>query len=217
MRSAAAPRLEYAARNRPAMQSQRTENRAKGKYLALENSRRAKLSPDSCRTRAFSIHLLTSLASGNFLRKLPLGPSIQGQNRKHCNGMKRMGPPRRTAADSRHEPLLFPTPNGDKSDGPGVQNEKLILRKTLSVSSIKSNSSMLFVTMGAQEGGECPGAAAKCCALRFDTTRRCGGALRGNRLKARSRAVRRRGECRPGNGGYRRSAAPRRLVCHDSR
>ena len=69
--------------------------------------------------------------------------------------MKRMGPPRRTAADARHRPLLFPTPNRDKRDDPGVQNEKLILRKTLSVSSIKSDSSMLFITMGAEESWDC--------------------------------------------------------------
>jgi len=69
--------------------------------------------------------------------------------------MKRMGPPRRTAADARHRPLLFPTPNRDKRDDPGVQNEKLILRKTLSVSSIKSDSSMFFVTMEEQEGSDC--------------------------------------------------------------
>jgi hypothetical protein len=37
-------------------------------------------------------------------------------------------------------------------DDPGIQNEKLILRKTLSVSSIKSNSSMFFVTIGGGGG-----------------------------------------------------------------
>ena len=49
------------------------------------------------------------------------------------------------------------------------------------------------------------------------TTRRCGEGLRGNRLEARSRAVRRQGEYRPGSGECRRSAARRRRDCRDSR
>ncbi len=153
----AAPRLEYAGRNRPVERFERTENQAKGKNLAHKYSRRAKLSPDSYRTRAFSIHLLTSLA----LFKVAVSwgnchpGRLQGHNREHWNGTKRLGPPRHTAADARHRSLLFPRLTGRRDD-PGVQHEKLILRKTLSVSSKEGDSSMFFITIGAQRARVAP-------------------------------------------------------------